>query len=356
MNYLKMLTTTPNFTERHGLQLFADFYTLSSFYNKDNFFDNDMSKELLPYVKDEVLTAAATAIFSEIKYYNQKYDCLLGHIKVFNRFGVSEWIEALVREHRVDRYRFVKEKNAVERLVACAKVIFSRPNAFANAYGGPKWAEICKRWLELDKYSDFSNRDMFVLIDKLIDAAHNTGRCLDKVYPSINYWLTEKTSTTDPYWVINQSCIRKYAKYRMRQEYKAAGFSEERFRKPEPQKMDVGLDDTKFVVKPFSPYINKKDGKWKYTFALPNTDVLISAKLEAIAKEIKNKIIVYHADSYYLDGLIQLDNYYYKVFSDSGSASSYGNEIVYDPNNDYLAYHIFETLTLTTQTVYVLVW
>lgn len=66
-----MLTTKPNFAERKGLPLFADFYTLSSFYNNDNFFDVEMSKQLLPYVKEDVLKAAATAIFSEIRYYNQ---------------------------------------------------------------------------------------------------------------------------------------------------------------------------------------------------------------------------------------------------------------------------------------------
>ena len=35
-----------------------------------------------------------------------------------------------------------------------------------------------------------------VAIDMVIDSAHNTGRCLDKLYKDINWWLKEKTRGT----------------------------------------------------------------------------------------------------------------------------------------------------------------
>ena len=73
------------------------------------------------------------------------------------------------------------------------------------SYGGPKWAKIAKmaRLLEKDNFQDLGNS--IVLIDRLIDAAHNTGRCLDKVYPGINRWLNKKRYTKKPQWILSGS-------------------------------------------------------------------------------------------------------------------------------------------------------
>lgn len=222
-----MCSYSEQISQRSGMELFADFYTLSSFFTPDNHEDCEIAAELLPLVKREVLRAAAIAILSEMKYWKQEANCKPGHLQVFHRFGVKSLVERSEKFERIPRYYYIKRNKALIRMIACGKVIFGRPGAFSMMYGGPKWAEICKRWFALHEFHDFASREMFNRIDYLIDAAHNTGRCLDKVYPHINKWLEVKTLTQDPYWVINQSCLRRYAKIRMKQQY--FEFSEERF-------------------------------------------------------------------------------------------------------------------------------
>lgn len=85
-----------------------------------------------------------------------------------------------------------------------AEKVFTKSH-WAPAYGGKKWAKIANlaRKLELDNFQDLGNS--LVLIDRLIDAAHNTGRCLDKIYPDINTWLNKKRYSKKTDWIIRGS-------------------------------------------------------------------------------------------------------------------------------------------------------
>lgn len=240
------------FQHRSGIGLFADFYSLSTFYDHDNFYDRELAHRLLPRVREELLKNAAACIISEMKHYDQFSKKRLGSFKLFDRFGLSYIMDKVLyysgqeTVHNLFKaYDLIIQHDALDRFIACTKCIFRRPEAFSASYGGPAWARISQYWLNLYNFDDCTSRDMFVHIDKLIDASHNTGRCLNKVYTrAIDDWLTQKTHVKDPYWVINQSCLQRYAKRRCKEQY---NFTEEKFWPPKPKPLFQASDFTGLV-------------------------------------------------------------------------------------------------------------
>lgn len=214
-----------DFSTREGIPLLADFYTLSTFYQDDNFLDREIAVTLLPVVKSRLLKYTAIAILGECRYVER----MTKFSQICNRFGVLEQPIINLNSNsgivnKTKAYFIYKRRKQIPRVISAAKATFHLSN-WRPSYGGPSWARICSCWLNLQRQRNCNFNDSFVLIDNLIDAAHNTGRCLDKILPDINLWLRYKTQTTNPFWVVDQSCIKTYAYRRLYERY---GFTHEK--------------------------------------------------------------------------------------------------------------------------------
>jgi len=179
-------------------QPYYDFYSLSVFFDKDNFLDVELGEKVLQDIRTKLLRDVYRCIKSEAKY-----SYTFGHInkkaqKIKKRYGVG------------------LNNTSKEQVVKCMRAVFML-NGWPSCYGGPKWSEICRLWValhQLDVLNDLS--EAIVLVDRLIDAAHNTGRCLDKVYPKINQWLDRKTREPYPWWLVQKCSFQDYAIKRIR--------------------------------------------------------------------------------------------------------------------------------------------
>lgn len=217
-----------DFSTRDGIPLLADFYTLSTFYEDSNFLDREIAQKLLPVVKSRLLKYTAISTIGELRYI---YSILPTHkIRIiFERFGILVYpiyrlylSSGLVSKTKTYyKYKRIKQ---LPRVISAAKVCFCQ-SGWGSCYGGKSWALVCDRWLSLQRQKRCSLSNSFVLIDNLIDAAHNSGKCLDKIFPEINEWLYKKTKTNNPFWVVDQSCIKTYAYRRLYERY---GFTREK--------------------------------------------------------------------------------------------------------------------------------
>lgn len=169
----------PTFNKkRRGIDSFYDFYGATLLWDGEEHPDFRLVFE---HTRTILLFDVVQCVYGELGHATQ----------------VMESRESLFKMN--GRYRFCsKPQNAFSELwrkyrrtyFQISMGVFHK-NGWKPQYGGPAWAEICRRAIKLQQSRDL--REMMVAIDMLIDSAHNTGRCLDKLYPEINMWLTEKT-------------------------------------------------------------------------------------------------------------------------------------------------------------------
>lgn len=96
--------------------------------------------------------------------------------------GMTDFSREMVRKHGGFSPYFGRARQAFQQ-------------EWGHQYGGDAWASICEKAGKLCKPIHVRDNlsHWMVYLDNAIDACHNTGHCLDKLYPRINHFLTEKT-------------------------------------------------------------------------------------------------------------------------------------------------------------------
>lgn len=204
-----------------------DFYMLTMLSNKTqnktlNAYVNECRNILLPSLKEELLKDVFFSISQEIRHYPDKIhvhhskkklkDILnekqIKAIEKFQRnievFGDAllthrDRIEDFYKNHLDDeKYEDIflnsdEEKNQLivlisslktelteKQFVEICKKLFDPENIFWEPkYGGKKWYEICKGWLNL--YNAKTLNNIMIWIDHIYDLEHNTGSLFDKL-------------------------------------------------------------------------------------------------------------------------------------------------------------------------------
>lgn len=175
-----------------------DFYSVSLKYERGSMTKQQESaiRVFLEEIEEQLLKDVRYCVYRELRHspsYTQTLTFPELKISYGHRYGGLSKHGLTITLKRVGDQYFSKAEKCF------------RGRDWWSAYGGPKWAKIAKmaRLLEKDNFQDLGNT--IVLIDRLIDAAHNTGRCLDKVYPGINDWLNKKRYTKKPQWILSGS-------------------------------------------------------------------------------------------------------------------------------------------------------
>ena len=231
------------FIRRRGLDMFADFYTLSSFFEPKVEADVELKNFLFPHVRDELLEDALICIISESRYIingprSTISSCSHSTLqKVWYRFFSEEQRYNIITLSRrlvgqskqsiiFGVYDYLYTHSLEVRFVKMMRILFNTTNVkWDHAYGGKSWENICKKWIAV-YYAEDKKID-FAVLDQLIDACHNTGHCFDKLYKEATIWLRQKSLTQDPYWVVDQSIYRQYACRRLKEKF---GWTKEKFR------------------------------------------------------------------------------------------------------------------------------
>jgi hypothetical protein len=159
----------------------------------------DAENKLLPYLKNEMLSAVFYSLCCEIRYINSSdtdVDILHTTYKQYPfinsyRKYINSYYGEVEREKSYKKIiSLVGDNNA--NFVQAAKFIFENW-AWEEAYGGQAWANICDGWLRL--YNSSNKKDLYVSIDHLYDLEHNTGSVFNKLEKYL------KKGTTD--WLRN---------------------------------------------------------------------------------------------------------------------------------------------------------
>lgn len=199
--------------KQYGLDLLADFYSLSTFYNSNNVVDKIIADQLLPHAKESLIDDLLFCICREFRH----SDNAIANIKILRRcLG-----DSLDEFRSANRNSFDRDKIALNlmciasprRIVKTARTVF-KYGCWSASYGGAAWAAICDAWLELA-----ANRPSFSNIDRAVDICHNTGNVLNKLYPGVDGWLDRKTRVKNPFWILKQSQLYNYGCRRLKERY-----------------------------------------------------------------------------------------------------------------------------------------
>jgi len=176
-----------------------DFYSISLRYHRGVTTKQQETaiKIFLEEVKQSLLKDVSYCVYRELRH-AQHWTPFAGYTVTYSRVDYESPTKHGLRmtlNNVGSRANFFKKAN---------KAFSNRANWYPS-YGGSRWARIAKlaALLEEDNFQDVGNS--IVLIDRLVDAAHNTGRCLDKVYPGINKWLDKKRCSKKTDWIIRGS-------------------------------------------------------------------------------------------------------------------------------------------------------
>jgi uncharacterized ubiquitin-like protein YukD len=116
-------------------------------------------------------------------------------------YHTRKTVQALIGDDLGHTFYYAPETTEYDnpvKYVSICQILFSKLQ-WEPAYGGKSWANICDLWLNL--YSS-SGKNQIIAIDRMFDAAHNSGNVLDKLdsYDSwINYALDYKYLARSPY-------------------------------------------------------------------------------------------------------------------------------------------------------------
>lgn len=198
--------------KRYGLDLLADFYSLSTFYNGENVVDKIIADQLLPHAKESLIDDLLFCICRELRHSDRAFPNL-SMLKRCLGDSFDGFRDANMGYNRDEIALNLMCIASPRRIVKAARTLFKYGH-WTPSYGGEAWAAICDAWLELAQNSpSFSN------IDRAVDICHNTGNVLNKLYPGVDGWLDRKTKTTDPFWILKQSQLYNYGCRRLKERY-----------------------------------------------------------------------------------------------------------------------------------------
>lgn len=169
--------------KRRGIPFLTDFYAFTVLWDRSPSF---LAEEFLLFTKQVLLHDISLCVFSE-----------LSHIHDRSSFrGQSQF------ERRKHPRENIRKLGGYEPYYRLAHHHFADYEWLRN-YGGNAWALICDRALRLIKTKEVLNA--IPVLDNLIDSSHNCGRCLDKLYPFVDGFLTKKTEDKSSEWILEQS-------------------------------------------------------------------------------------------------------------------------------------------------------
>lgn len=204
---------------RRGIPFFADFYASNLLWDKSSKAHHVFMEEFLNYTRKVLVENVVYCVVGELRHLescsNSSWsDFFPGQFLIEFSRRPTKWVEKRYYHLKTTNYAYRQEifrKNGgKQRFFKCAYDAFSVPN-WSAFYGGPVWAEICKRTDSLIHFNGGLG-ELSVKIDMVIDSAHNTGRCLDKLYGGeIVDFLNRKTRGVDSQWLIKlaQPTIQK---------------------------------------------------------------------------------------------------------------------------------------------------
>ena len=175
---------------RRGIPFFCDFYITELLGDVNDSEHAPVMRMIYEHTRKILLNETAVCVIGELKY--KKWD--LPQYFRFTDTSFSYRYDKFggIRKNLNSRMRFVRQNGGLRNVFKRARDVFLDLH-WEVSYGGEAWGDVCTRALNLMDADIKNLKEYGMRIDNSIDASHNCGRCLDKIYDSINTFFTRKT-------------------------------------------------------------------------------------------------------------------------------------------------------------------